>query len=572
MLYALKSINKLDCISKKSTQNIFRERLILQDIQHPFVVTLHYAFQDEFDLFMVIDAARGGDLRFHMDHYIKCADERVVRVYAAEMASALSYLHELQVVHRDIKPDNVLLDDRGHILITDFNIAVSLTEKTPSSQSGTLSYMAPEMFLGKPYKYHVDWWALGILLYELTYGKRPFRGRDEASVKNAIRTGKIVFHETHQRAGIPIPASPEREAFLTGLLERDITKRIGSNGFEKDVCQHPWMAEIDWPQLLAKNVDVAYVPDISSSNYDTQLELEEMLMDSTRPTQKPRRWNGQAGRRFPFDLAGQTPSSSSLPRTKPVIQRSASLDRVQAEQDKIDRELDFMEAHFLPYSREKGFGRLDRAYIMAAWSGSSVEMFARQKSMDQLVANGHKRRSAGRGRSSAGSPAAPQVPQAQPQPDPHPNKALSKSASTNVVAAAGKLLDMQQNKAPLSRAGSGILKLSRAGSASLAVGGRASLGTVGGSPSTGAHGASTPKRFFAYLRCSKEEGSRGSRNSSAGDSTGSSSTSNLVPRGFHFPWRSNKIVGESKMRHSMSADVLVRDDASRSVVHDNHGQ
>lgn len=166
--FALKYINKKKCIKKQSVRNIFRERIILEACDHPFIINLQFAFQDDEHMFMLLDLATGGDLRFHLSR-VGILPEQTVKIYAAEIASAINYLHNLQILHRDLKPENLLITEDGHIHLTDFNVAIMLKEKIPSSKSGTLSYMAPEMFLNQPYTFSVDWWAYGLIIYECTY-------------------------------------------------------------------------------------------------------------------------------------------------------------------------------------------------------------------------------------------------------------------------------------------------------------------------------------------------------------------------------------------------------------------
>lgn len=149
--YALKYINKKKCIKKGAVRNIFRERLILEKCDHPFIINLQFAFQDDEHMFMVIDLALGGDLRYHLMR-IGSLPEQTVRIYAAEISSALHYLHGQNIIHRylvpnpsDLKPENLLLDDEGHIHVTDFNVAIMLDEKIPTSKSGTTAYMGKIM-------------------------------------------------------------------------------------------------------------------------------------------------------------------------------------------------------------------------------------------------------------------------------------------------------------------------------------------------------------------------------------------------------------------------------------------
>jgi serine/threonine kinase 32 len=138
--YALKYINKAQCIKEDSTMLIFRERMMLQEFQHPFIVGLKYAFQDDENLFIGLELARGGDLRFTMNKRIQF-DDFTLQVYMAELADAINYMHSLQYIHRDLKPENILLDDNGHVCVTDLNLATSLKKRKPTSRSGTLDYM-----------------------------------------------------------------------------------------------------------------------------------------------------------------------------------------------------------------------------------------------------------------------------------------------------------------------------------------------------------------------------------------------------------------------------------------------
>ncbi|KNE69859.1 AGC/YANK protein kinase [Allomyces macrogynus ATCC 38327] len=144
-LYALKYINKEKCIKMRAVENIIQERRLLEEIHFPLIVNLRFAFQDDENLFMVLDLMLGGDLRFHLDRQ-GCLNETAVQFYVAEIALALNYLHERKIVHRDLKPDNVLLCERGHAHLTDFNIAVHYNDRKPlTAIAGSMAYMAPEV-------------------------------------------------------------------------------------------------------------------------------------------------------------------------------------------------------------------------------------------------------------------------------------------------------------------------------------------------------------------------------------------------------------------------------------------
>lgn len=197
--YALKCISKNRCIELKAANNMISERRLLERIDHPLVVNLRYAFQDDDNLFMVLDLMLGGDLRFQLEQAPerRLPEERV-RFYVAEIALALSYLHRRRIAHRDIKPDNVLLDQHGHCHLTDFNIATQFDESRPLrwSKAGSLAYMAPEMLAKCGYSHSVDWWSLGVLAYELLFGKRPFQGQSGDDLVHAILNDTLTFPDT----------------------------------------------------------------------------------------------------------------------------------------------------------------------------------------------------------------------------------------------------------------------------------------------------------------------------------------------------------------------------------------
>ncbi|KAG9070930.1 hypothetical protein KI688_008473 [Linnemannia hyalina] len=234
-IYALKYINKAKCIRMRAVENIIQERRLLEEVEFSLICNLRYAFQDDENLFMVLDLMLGGDLRFHLERAGPMKEE-VVRFYVAELALALDALHSRRIIHRDLKPDNVLLDEHGHAHLTDFNIAVYYNPSKPLvSIAGSMAYMAPEVLMRKGYFESVDWWSLGVVMFELLFGR---------------------------------------------LCERDISKRLGCTPEGLDAFkQHPWFQGIEWDKLVTKEAIPPFEPDSKKANFDATHELEELLME-----------------------------------------------------------------------------------------------------------------------------------------------------------------------------------------------------------------------------------------------------------------------------------------------------
>ncbi|KAJ3150276.1 hypothetical protein HDU86_006667 [Geranomyces michiganensis] len=347
-LYALKYINKLQCIKMRAVPNIFRERAILEEIDHPFVVNLRFAFQDDENMFMVLDLMNGGDMRYHLDR-LGGFPQAVVRFIAMELICALSYLHKKQVVHRDLKPDNVLFDQYGHVSLTDFNIAVHYNLKRLTSQSGTLSYMAPEVFTKVGYSWPIDWWSLGVLLYEALFGKRPFRGHTDEELKDNIMHQELHIPICNLVTNKPVPLDPEGENFLRRLLERDVRKRIGCGtmGVE-EIEAHPWFNNIDWDAVPKRKYEPMFVPDPDAANFDPTFDLEELLLDDNPLNYRPRKKK----------TTKPEPQSNSAPmhtqRSQPVSQIGGSPNsgapteqkRKLTPKERLQLDLDYIDAHF----------------------------------------------------------------------------------------------------------------------------------------------------------------------------------------------------------------------------------
>ena len=288
-LYALKYINKSKCVKMKAVANVIQERRLLEEVDHPFVVNLRYAFQDDENCFFVLDLMLGGDLRFHLER-LGSLPEEVVRFYIAEIGSALCFLHENHIMHRDLKPDNILLDERGHAHLTDFNIAVHFTDKKLlTGVAGSMAYMAPEILMKRGYSYQIDWWSLGVCAYELLFGRRPYRGKTNGDLTHSISRDALRFPEDAERKC----SRPGLQA-LKGFLDRDTTRRLGckpvGEGFE-ELRRHPWFQSIDWEALITKECVPPFTPDSKKANFDASHELEELLLEDNPLKAKHRKAN-----------------------------------------------------------------------------------------------------------------------------------------------------------------------------------------------------------------------------------------------------------------------------------------
>ncbi|ORY88803.1 kinase-like domain-containing protein [Leucosporidium creatinivorum] len=296
-LYALKYINKARISKQRAVNNIIQERRLLEEIDSPFVCNLRFAFQDDENLFMVLDLMLGGDLRFHLDR-LGGLKEEVVKFYVAEMALALGDLHKRGIVHRDLKPDNILLDERGHAHLTDFNIAVHFTERRAlTSVAGSMAYMAPEVLAKRGYFATVDWWSLGIVAYELLFGKRPYRGKTNSSLTQSILKDHIKFPDNAEQIvspeGLDLLKGVSRRRSLCRLLQRDIRKRLGCRhmGGLEAFKAHPWFADYDWEKLERKEAIPPFEPDSKKANFDATHELEELLLEDNPLKAKKRNPN-----------------------------------------------------------------------------------------------------------------------------------------------------------------------------------------------------------------------------------------------------------------------------------------
>lgn len=281
LTFALKYIRKDEVIRSESVRNIIRERRMLEHLNHPFICNLRYSFQDIEYMYLVVDLMNGGDLRFHISR--KSFTEDAVRFWIAELGCALRYIHKQGIIHRDVKPDNVLLDSEGHIHLADFNVASDFSPKRLlTSKSGTLAYLAPEVYKGQGYSSGVDWWSLGVLFYECIYNKRPFEGSTSTALSAQISLASPKY---------PITSPPVSMLCLHAIssaLEPDPERRMGAVTFQS-FTDNPFFRDIDFEALERKEIEPIFVPSSEKTNFDATYDLEELLLEEAPLEARARR-------------------------------------------------------------------------------------------------------------------------------------------------------------------------------------------------------------------------------------------------------------------------------------------
>ncbi|XP_072410046.1 serine/threonine-protein kinase Sgk1 isoform X3 [Chiloscyllium punctatum] len=254
--YAVKVLQKKAILKKKEEKHIMSERnVLLKNVKHPFLVGLYYSFQTADKLYFVLDYINGGELFYHLQRE-RCFLEPRARFYAAEIASALGYLHSLNIVYRDLKPENILLDRQGHIVLTDFGLCKENIESngTTCTFCGTPEYLAPEVLHKQPYDRTVDWWCLGAVLYEMLYGLPPFYSRNTAEMYDNILNKPLLLKPNISNAARDL---------LEGLLQKDRTKRLGAKADFLDIKAHIFFSPINWVDLNAKKLTPPFNPNVS---------------------------------------------------------------------------------------------------------------------------------------------------------------------------------------------------------------------------------------------------------------------------------------------------------------------
>ncbi|KAI8093305.1 camp-dependent protein kinase 9 [Halteromyces radiatus] len=248
--YAMKVLKKSEVVRLKQVEHLLSEKQILASVRFPFIVDLFCTFQDDVNLYMLLEYVVGGELFSHLRRAGRFTND-MTRFYASEIVLAIEYLHSKNIIYRDLKPENLLIDHQGHIKITDFGFAKIVVDRT-WTLCGTPEYLAPEIIQSKGHGKAVDWWALGILIFEMLAGYPPFFDDNSFGIYEKILAGKVQF---------PAHFDPLAKDLLKRLLVGDRSKRLGNlKGGSEDVKRHKWFRGVDWLGLLEKNVRAPIIP------------------------------------------------------------------------------------------------------------------------------------------------------------------------------------------------------------------------------------------------------------------------------------------------------------------------
>jgi len=255
-VFAMKVLRKSEIIRLRQVEHVNAERYILSRLRHPFIVDLYGTFQDPLNIYMLLSYVPGGELFTHLRRARRFTPD-VTRFYLATIILALRYLHSFNIIYRDLKPENLLLDSRGYLRLTDFGFAKVVDDRT-WTLCGTPEYLAPEIIQNQGHGKAADWWACGILCYEMLVGHPPFYDETAYGIYEKVVVGRISW---------PRDIDALSRDLIRGFLHPDRSKRLGNLiGGSQDVLEHAWFRGVDWDALERCEIGAPIIPHVSSSD------------------------------------------------------------------------------------------------------------------------------------------------------------------------------------------------------------------------------------------------------------------------------------------------------------------
>lgn len=292
-LYALKILKKKAVYEKKQKRHVLAEKEILSALtEAPFFVQFYGSFQNQKKLFFLLEYCPGGEL-FRLIQQRSRLSEAHARFYACQLVLAIGSLHKRRVIYRDLKPENVMLDTEGYVKVVDFGLSKMVAEgDSTKSICGTPEYFAPEVVERQPYGPAVDWWTLGCMVFEMVNGLPPFYRDNREELFEGIKM---------ENPKLPKHVTPECRQFISELLTKDPSKRLGSAGDLAEVKTHPWFNGINWDFVIQKRYAAPYAPKVGSNmgvqNFDrvfTGADPDSLDGSESLPLFSGFDWNGES--------------------------------------------------------------------------------------------------------------------------------------------------------------------------------------------------------------------------------------------------------------------------------------
>ena len=296
----MKIFSKSKLIDKKCVKSVIKERNLLAKINHPFIVNMHFSFQDNHYLYIILDLMKGGDLRYYIklqEKSKKKFTEKEANFLVTNLILALEYIHKNNIIHCDIKPENILANKQGYFYLTDFGVAKNKTDKENNNINinniyaninnninnnnpynnhyleGSLGYMPPEILFSDSLNFCADYFSLGVICYEIMMGKIPYMSKNLDGMKKLVMANQVQI----KKFSIPEGWSESAADFINKLIQRKQFKRLGYNGIE-EIKNHPWIKDTNWKEIYLHNMKSPFIPELNKRNFyfnDKRRESQE---------------------------------------------------------------------------------------------------------------------------------------------------------------------------------------------------------------------------------------------------------------------------------------------------------